>query len=241
MLAEIAAEELAAALDEQVAATLADAAVAGPPVDARAVAAALEIAVGEDDRQPGRARIVTRPAGMRPRAMILVRPDPRDERRHWATAHEIGEHLAHQVFARLGIDARECPPRAREQVANALANRLLLPRDWFLADAAACHWSLPELKRAYATASHELIARRMLDFSPPVIVTVLDHGRITWRRANVPGRVPPLSPLERRCWAIAHEGTASEASDAAQAVAAWPVHEPGWRREILRTAIDVET
>ena len=38
---------------------------------------------------------------------------------------------------RWGVDLREAVPRAREEVANQLAGRLLLPTAWFAADAAA--------------------------------------------------------------------------------------------------------
>ena len=66
-------------------------------------------------------------------------------------------------------------------------------------------WDLLELKRRFATASHELIARRMLECRPAVIVTIFDQGRIAFRRGNLPGRVPPLSPAERACWQGVHE------------------------------------
>ncbi|MEA1952135.1 MAG: ImmA/IrrE family metallo-endopeptidase, partial [Planctomycetota bacterium] len=71
---------------------------------------------------------------------ILLRPDPRAERRQWAVAHEIGEHVAWRVFGRLGVDPREAGPDSRESVANQLAGRLLLPGEWFEADAVACGW-----------------------------------------------------------------------------------------------------
>ena len=47
------------------------------------------------------------------RATILLRPEPRHERRHWAVAHEIGEHVAHRVFAGWGADPREGRQRPR--------------------------------------------------------------------------------------------------------------------------------
>ncbi len=81
----------------------------------------------------------------------------------WAIAHELGECERHRVFEFLQVDPREAPPAAREAVANHLASRILLPREAFSADATACGWDLPELKSRYTTASHELIARRMLD------------------------------------------------------------------------------
>jgi hypothetical protein len=164
-----------------------------------------------------------------------LRPEPRRERLHWTVAHEIGETCAHRVFDFLGVDPREAAPAARESVANQLAGRLLLPRVWFGPDARQCGWDLIELKRLYPTASHELIARRMLDFPAPVVITVIDNGRRTWRLGNLPGRLPPLSPLEQSTWQQAH-ASAEPATDEAPAcrVQAWPVHEPPWKREIVR-------
>ena len=140
MFPELTREELAAGLDRVAEEILDEAGVARPPVDALAVAQTLGIAVALDDRQEGRARYVRlgdRWSG-RSRATILLRPEPRFERRHWAVAHEIGEHVAHRVFARWGADPGETDANAREQVANCLAGRLLLPTAWFAADAAAC-------------------------------------------------------------------------------------------------------
>jgi len=238
MLAELAPEELADALDAVAAEVLAAAGVGGPPVDAFAVARALGVTVAEDDRQRGRARFVRlkRRGHTPPQATILLRPEPRPERRQWAVAHEIGEHAARQVFERLWIDPREADPAARERTANQLAGRLLLPAAWFGEDGRALDWDLLELKARYATASHELIARRMLDFPPPVAITIYDHARISFRRSNVAGRVPPPSAGETHCWRRAHEsGRAQQMTEGTGTVRAWPVHEEDWKREIVRT------
>jgi len=220
---------------------LTEAAVAGPPVDAFRVARRLGIAVAEDDRQRGRARYV-RLAGHdgQPSApTILLRPEPRRERKHWAVAHEIGEHAAFRVFNCLGVDPRETLPGAREAAANHLAGRLLLPTEWFVPDAAACGWDLVELKSRYATASHELIARRMLECGPPAIVSIYDHRRLYFRRSNLPGRVPPPSSAELQCWQTVHEHNRPELTyEGLHTIQGWPVHEEGWRREILRTEVE---
>ncbi len=216
MLAEIPPEELSAVLEAVAAETLADARVDRPPVDAFAVARALGITVASDDRQPGRARYVRLGGHRRAegKAAILLHDDPRPQRRQWAVAHEIGEHTAHRVFARLGIDPQEASPGAREEAANRLAGRLLLPADWFAADAAGCDWDLLALKSRYATASHELIARRMLEFPPP-------------------------SPPEIECWQKTHAMSQAEyVYEGTRTIQAWPVHEDGWKREILRTEVD---
>jgi hypothetical protein len=242
MFSDITAEEYAAALDQVAEEVLSEAGIERPPVDVLAVARALNIQVAWDDTQPGRARCVRlqgfngRPA----RSTVLLRPDPRPERRQWAMAHEIGEQVAYRVFATLGVDPRLTPPNARETVANQLAGRLLLPWAWFAADAPACGWDLVALKAQYRTASHELIARRMLELPPPVIVTIFDQGQLHVRLSNVPGRVPPLSADEQDLWQTVHQRNESlETSSGTQTIQGWPVHEPGWKREILRTEVEL--
>ena len=241
ILPEIPQEELSAALDSVAMEVLTAAGSDRPPVDALAIARRLGIEVASDDRQRGRARFVRlRGTGGRPpRATILLRPEPRLERRHWAIAHEIGEHVAHLVFAALCVDPREAPASARETVANHLAGRLLLPASWFTADGSDCGWDLATLKSRYRTASHELIARRMLELPPPVIISIFDHTEVYFRRSNVPGQVPSPSPAELQCWrTVHHHNRPQETFDGTLAIQGWPVHEPGWKREILRSEVD---
>jgi len=239
MLPEIPTEELAAALDDAAARLVEAAGIREPPVDALVVARALGIAVATDDRQPGRARYVRLAgiAGAAARPSILLRPEPRVERRQWAVAHEIGEQAAHEVFAHLDVEPCVAPPGARETVANQLAVRLLLPRQWFFPDAIANDWDVLALKHRYATASHELLARRMLDYSLPVLISVYDHGELSFRRGNVAGLPQSPSSMERSCHAAAYvSGRPHVDRNALQSVQAWPIHEPGWKREIMRVA-----
>jgi hypothetical protein len=238
MLPELTPDEFSAALDGVAADALAVSQPSGPPVDALALARSLGLTVAWDDRQVGRGRIVrlSKFADREAHGSILLKHDPRRERVQWAIAHEIGEACACQVFDHLGVDPREAPAGAREMVANQLAGRLLLPREWFGADGRTCGWDLLELKRQYSTASHELIARRMLDFAPSVIVTIFDHARRTFRRGNFPRRLSPLDVLESTAWRAAHEIGESVFEECPRCrVQAWPIHEPDWKREILRS------
>lgn len=238
MLPELTPDEFSAALDDVAAEVLVHWDKDDAPIDAFRLARALGLAVAWDDRQPGRGRVARLSAhtGGTTQGSILLRREPRRERLQWAVAHEIGELCACRVFERLSVDPREAPPAARESVANQLASRILLPRDWFDRHGRLCGWDLLALKSRFPAASHELIARRMLDFGPSVIITIFDHGRRTFRRGNLPFRSPPLSETEKSVWRTAHEQSQPAIEgDFCRRVQAWPVHEHDWKREILRT------
>jgi hypothetical protein len=238
MIPELTQYELSKALDSVAAEAVASLARAEPPVDALQLACDLGLQVAWDANQAGRGRVVRLRSftDHAERASILVRPEERRERLQWAVAHELGELCSAQVFDLLAVDPREAPPGAREMIANQMAGRLLLPRRWFLEAATSCGWDLAELKSRFGTASHELIARRMLDFAPLVTITIFDHGQRTFRRANTPIRAPSLIRIEAEAWRDAHElGHRAIRSNSMCRVQAWPVHEPGWKREILRT------
>jgi Zn-dependent peptidase ImmA (M78 family) len=244
MLPEIPEEQVRAAVEGIARQVLAEGDAFEPPVDASLLARRLGIVVAQDGAADTRARFVRLGGvGGGGQATILLADDPRPERRQWAVAHEIGESQAHRVFEELGVDPVEALPTAREAVANRLAGCLLLPRDWFIADGYAVDWDLFELKSRYAPVSHEMIARRMLEMPPPIIVTLFDHGKRQWRRSNRHSRTPPMTPPEHDAWKVAHErGEAArcepaELPEGIEDVRAWPIHEPDWKREIVRTAL----
>jgi hypothetical protein len=246
MLAEIPADEFAAALDACATNVLWEAGVTEPPVDATVVAEKIGLVVAHNNSLAYRGRLVEMAdprGGEFGQGTILVGSAERPERLQWAVAHEIGESVAYRVFEALGVPPEEAPVEAREQVANHLASSLLLPREWFAADGPASDWDLLALKSRFPTASHELIARRMLEMPPPIVVTLCDQGSVRWRRSNSCGRPPKLLPDEMSVWSKCHEtGKAASASpDSAttglESIRAWPIHEPDWKREILRSAI----
>ena len=236
MLADIPAEELGDCLDHIAEELLLRTGVLTPPVDALQMAALLGVETLVDRGQQPRARYVELGAarGGRPRPAILLRPEPRSERRQWAVAHELGERESVTVFRRLQVDPRVAPPTAREWVANQLANRILLPTRWLSTAGPACAWDLIALKQQFSTASHELILRRMLEFEPPIVVTIFDNGSVSFRRSNRAIRLA-IIPLERACWQAAHRNSrAAECSNNEFLVRGWAVHEEGWKRELLR-------
>jgi hypothetical protein len=246
MLSEIPEEEFAAALDACAAEVLWEAGVMEPPVDALAVADGLGLVIARDCGLPYRGRYVRlaeyNSADGGGQGTIVVGTAQRPEREQWAVAHEIGESVAHRVFERLGVAFEEALPSSRERVANRFASALLLPRRWFASDGADFDWDLFALKDRYDSASHELIARRMLEMRSAVVITICDQGRVHWRRSNVSARPPAMLREERAIWQETHQTglPAWERLDAEtglERVHCWPVHEPDWKREILRSEV----
>ena len=248
MLTEIPVEQFSQAVEAVAHAVLEEVEWERAPVDALAVAERLDLVVARDANMDVRARFVRLEgvaglAGGIGQGTILMGDEPRVERRQWAVAHEIGESMAARVFVRLGVSLVDIPPAGRERVANHLANALLLPQQWFARDGKQFDWDLPKLKTAYSTASHELIARRMLEMSPPVMITLFDQGALQWRKSNVLRRPPMLTTVESSAWRAAFETVqatlvaTSDLPEGINQVQCWPVHEPGWRREIMRTEL----
>jgi hypothetical protein len=215
--------------------------VYGPPVDAFHLARRLELNVVIDAQQAERARLVAWMDRRAPeRQTIFVRPDPRPERLQWSIAHEIGESQSAAIARALFLTPDELAGGVREHLANRFASHLLLPTDWFRSDFEQTDGNLFALKQIYSTASHELIARRMLDFETSQIITVIDNDRVTWRESNC-GRTPSLFPLEHICRRAAqNQGQATAREDFLATVQVWRIIEPDWIREILRTCLHGE-
>ncbi|HVJ87139.1 MAG TPA: hypothetical protein VM452_15900 [Caulifigura sp.] len=225
-------QQLSAACDEVAAELLAEAGWIEPPVDAFELASQLGYEIAFDARQQARGRI-KRLAG---KPTVFLSPDLRPERLQWAAAHEIGESAAWRVFDRMDIDPALAEPAFRESVASQLATALLLPRRQFEGDVRRWDGDVPQLKSKYSTASHELILTSQLRMETLMLASVFDHGSLTRRRTNGRLAAPPLMTIERQAQLQAHaSGRAVEQTGRGVRVQAWPVHEAGWKRELLRT------
>jgi hypothetical protein len=233
---EIHAHRWTQTLDDSVAAILRRAGIKRPPVNAIDVARRLGYAVLWDDSQQPRARIamVCGAPSRGSRTAIFLRPERRPERVQWAVAHELGELYAMRVLDQMGVSSDEEPAQSREQLANGLATRLLLPMKWFAEAAVELDYDLIGLKTRFSSASHELIARRMLDLSTPVVVSIFDHGKLQFRRWNRPHATPLLTAAEERRWRSAHVSGDVVRHLGTPRMDVWPVHEPNWKREIIR-------
>ena len=253
MLTEIPIEQYTGALDQCAEDALWEASIDAPPIDAFQIARRLRLGVISNEGLTERARFVrTNQGGVnRQNGLIVLGPEDRPERRQWAVAHEIGEAIAFRVFETLGVSPEEAPPLERERVANSLAGRLLTPKKWLAGVARDADLDLIALKEIFVTASHELIARRLLECRrTPLIVSVFDNGRLTWRRWNLdgaPSTAPPLLDSERDCQQQTHDTkepcwgqpVPEDRSESVHRFRCWPIHEPDWRREILFTELIV--
>ncbi|MFQ5731517.1 MAG: ImmA/IrrE family metallo-endopeptidase [Planctomycetaceae bacterium] len=210
---------------------LESAAVDGPPVDPFRIADRRGIRVATDARQQVRGRQKT----LNGRPVVFLKPDDRPERVQWALAHELGEIHAWRAADRAGI-ADTLSTGMREQIANQLASRILLPGHWFFPDAARCDDDVLELKTQYATASHSLIALRLLDRDLPAVVSIFDQGRLTYRKSNRasfsadPIRAEEEDEVRR---AMQSNRLPSTRSVSGRRIRSWPIDEPGRQRDIV--------
>jgi Zn-dependent peptidase ImmA (M78 family) len=126
-----------------------------------------------------------------------------------------------------------------ESLANLLAQRLLVPTPWLREAARECDYDLLELKERFRTASHDVIAWRLLDLPAPCIITIVDNGEIARRRSNAWRVRRELAPAERECQGYVSKYSRPHVVNAGGwAVQGWPIHQPDWKREILRSIVE---
>jgi Zn-dependent peptidase ImmA (M78 family) len=238
MIDDLPREEVVQALDRLVDELLNSAGIQAPPVDAINLAQHhLGMVVCLDQKQPQRGRAQRSGKGK----LIYLRPEPTEERHQWTVAHEIGEHLKVKLFELLGAQPGRTPVMAGESLANLLAYHLLVPHRWFADDVIEREYNLLELKNRYRTASHEVIAGRFLDLPSPSIVTVIDNDHIYRRRSNAWPTHRHLEPAEEECQRYVHYYSRPKVIQKGQwTVQGWPVHQPDWKREILRSVVDAD-
>jgi hypothetical protein len=239
MIDDLPREDMLAVVDQAVEELLRAAGVTQPPVDVIALAQGhLGILICLDRRQGQRGR-AQRVGG---RKQIFLRPEPTEERHQWTVAHEIGEHLKGSLLQRLGVAPGQTSAMTGESLANLLAYRLLVPTCWFAADARMLDYDVPELKKKYRTASHEVVAWRLLDLPEPCVITIVDNDHVHRRRSNAWRVTRQLAPPEQECQRYVHEYSRPKVvRDAGWTVQGWPVHQADWKREVLRSVVEEES
>jgi Zn-dependent peptidase ImmA (M78 family) len=238
MSEDLSREDVTTAVDRAVEELLHSADVTAPPVDAIVLAQrhlGMIVCLDRGQQQRGRAQ---RAAG---RKQIFLRPEPTEERHQWTVAHEIGEHLKAGLLQRLGLAPEQTRAMAGESLANLFAYRLLVPTCWFAGDAPAAGYDVLELKQRYRTSSHEVIAWRFLDLPESCVITVIDNDHVHRRRSNGWRVNRQLAAAERKCQRyVNHYSRPYVIREGGWTVQGWPVHQSDWKREILRSVVEVD-
>src|SRR3989442_15867080 len=94
------------------------------------------------------------------------------------------KHTQPTVLQQLGLVPGEKKPMWGESLSGLFARHLLVPWAWFAADAPSFGYDLLQLKERYRTASHEVIAFRLLDLPEPCIITLMVDDKVHRRRSN---------------------------------------------------------
>jgi hypothetical protein len=232
---ELTREEVIDTVEAVVAELLEAAGVVGPPVDALRLAQrhlGLSVCV---DRQPTAKRPRLAPGGR----LVFLPAGASEERQQWTVALALGDLLKGPVLDRLGLPEGGPAPLLGASVAALVAPRLLLPTPWFAADARACGHDVADLQQRYPTAPVEAVAWRLLDLAAPCIISLIDNGAVTRRRSNAWPVTRELSPAERDCQRyVNHYSRPRRVRDGGWDVQGWPVHQPDWKREVLRSVVE---
>ena len=236
MTEDFSRQDVLSSVDRVIEQILTAAGMREPPIDTITLARdhlGIEGCVDLGQKQRGRAQ---RSAG---REQIFLKPEPTGERHQWTVAHEIGEHLKPTLLERLGTPPEEARAMAGESLANLLAHHLLVPTRWFQTDAPSMSYDLLALKDRYRTASHEVLALRMLDLPEPCVISIIDNDHVYRRRSNAWQVQRRLEPPEQHCQHYVHDyGRPKLVQGEGWTVYGWPVHRMDWKREILRSQKD---
>ena len=82
-------------------------------------------------------------------------------------------------------------------------------------------------------------ARRLLDLPEPCVITIVDNEHVSRRRSNAWPVTRQLAAAEKACLDYVHHySRARRVREDGWTVQGWPVHEPDWRREILRSVFE---
>ena len=86
-----------------------------------------------------------------------------------------------------------------------------------------------------------MLVWRLLDLPEPCLLTIVDNGEVYRRKSNA-WRVPrELSPAEQECQRYVHHHSRPRVvQHDGWTVQGWPVHQADWKREILRSVVEME-
>ncbi len=227
-------EDLKSAVEEVVSDVIEEAQLHAPPIDSMEVAEMLGLRTTIDKNM--QARGARRSIGGQ--TCIFLGGLDRNEQFQFSAAHELGEEMASGILQQAGEDPSGVDPKLVERVADVFAAHLLCPNPWFDSDARSLDYGILALKEIYSTASHQVIAWRLMMIpDTPSAITIFDNGKVHSRKANC-NCDKNLMPIEKESWRKCHEsGELVDIEADGYRVQCWPVWEGDWKREIVRTSV----
>lgn len=230
-------EEVLGLIDRMVEQILDQAGMVEPPVDALSLARdpfGMEIRL-ESGSSPSR---------IYPRRSVspslVLDSDWTEEVSQWKAAQAIGFYLKPKILDQLGC-GKDLAMGFGESLANLLAQRLLVPLPMLADEFRRSDQDLLVLKERFSTASHEIIALRLLDLPDPCIITIVDNGHVVKRRSNSWRVRKELAPLEKQVQQYVKKYSRPQSiHESGWSIKGWPIHESDWKREILRSVVDSE-
>jgi hypothetical protein len=235
---ELSRDDVVQCVDRAVEELLTQARVKAPPVDAIALTRHVGLPTAEKPRQGHAPRANRSP----PTTDTTPCAATSEEQRQWEAAQAIGKHLQPQLLQQLGFVSGEKKPPMGESLSGLFARHLLLPSAWFSADAASFDFELFQLKERYRSATHEMIAFRLLDLPEPCIITLVVDDKVHRRRSNAWPVKKRLEPAEAECLrAVTRDGQPHTLRAGGWTVWGWPLWHGGCNREVLRSVVEVDS
>jgi predicted transcriptional regulator len=249
---EFTTEELFDAVDGFVRELLARHGNEEPPVDAIAMLQSefgFTVTIEEEEDEPDEmesptSRYVrlrggnTTPKRRNSRELVL-RSVLSEEGRHSAAARAIAREMIPKLLAKLGVIPGTEQKSATNQLIGLIAPRILLPKRWFETAARKKNNDLARLKEAFATATYEAIAMKLLELEEICVIAIVDDGTVGLRRSNGVSATKKLTPAEEQCVAkvIETEEPATVRRDGWTA-RGWPIPTGPYQRIIVRSLPD---
>jgi predicted transcriptional regulator len=226
-------EDLFDAADRLIAGLLERAGVTAPPVNALHVAEdhlgiPVEFAEPEEDDR-GRPRSRTR----RPTSGIVLSPHMTDEQQQTAAANGVARTLLPDLLRKLDIVPGSESKQAAAHFRTLLAARLLVPTKLLRSAVRAWKYEVPALKAAFATATFETVALRLLDLDSPCVIAIVDDGVVASRRGNAAPVTRKLTPAEQTCLTrVMEQDLPAHVRAEGWTVQGWPVPDRPFRRSV---------
>ncbi len=189
------------------------------------------------------------PGGARPRTPaprdrrrgfgLVLTPDMTPTQRQKVAAESIARGLVPAVLHKLGLPPDAANRSFATHLCGLIVPRLLIPTRLLRSALRVQKFDVAALGQAFATATTEAVALRLLDLEEPCVVSIVDDGVVTVRRSNRPSVGRKLEPAEQLCHdRVAELELPHRVRQGGWSVTGWFVPDRPFRRILLRATPD---